>query len=44
MTLNKVGSCGFWIVNANALAYSLIYHCVKIRSLGSMWEGDLENK
>ena len=33
MTLNEVTSSGFWIVNANSVTRSLIYHCVTCRSL-----------
>ena len=33
MTLNEVISFGFWIVNANSVIRSLIYHCVTCRSL-----------
>ena len=33
MTLNEVRSSGFWIVNANSVICSLIYHCVTSRSL-----------
>ena len=40
MMLNKVRGCGFWIFNANALTRSLIYHCVKCRSLGEDGGGE----
>ena len=33
MTLNKVRSSGFWILNANSISRSLIFHCVTCRSL-----------
>ena len=33
MTLNEVRSSGFWIVSANSVISSLIYHCVTCRSL-----------
>ena len=33
MTLNEVGSSGFWIVNAKTVTGSVIYHCVTCRSL-----------
>ena len=33
MTLNEVRSSGFWIVSANSVIRSQIYHCVTCRSL-----------
>ena len=33
MTLNKVRSSDFWIVKANSVTRSLIYHCVTCGSL-----------
>ena len=33
MTLNEVRSSGFWIVSANSVTRSLIYHCLTCRSL-----------
>ena len=33
MTLNEVRSSGFWILNANSISRSLIFHCVTCRSL-----------
>ena len=33
MSLNEVRSSGFWIINANSVKHSLIYHCVTCRNL-----------
>ena len=39
--VNKVRSSGFWIVNANSVTRSLLYHCVTCRSLREKLEEQL---